>query len=171
MTELLSHVLIVFILGTTVSWRVEWVTKHWVAIGMIGALLPDLSRIGLFVTDATIESILGVPFDINAIHTLGGVSILAGIGSLVVADHHRTTLSVLLAGAMSHLLTDGLKVWADGFASAWLYPLSWYRHPTPGLYVSSDYRVLVVVGLVALAVALFDRRVIANRHRTTDSRR
>jgi len=168
MAELLSHVLIAYTVFTVASWRVNWLTKSWVAIGMIGSLLPDLSRIGLFVTDATIEATLGVPFGIGAIHTLGGVVLCAAIGSLVVADSRRRAFGLLVTGGLSHLLTDGLKVWADGAASAWLYPLSWYRHPTPGLYVSSDYRVLVVVGSVAFAVALLDHLVIVDRHTSTD---
>jgi len=162
MTELLSHVLLAYAMFTAASWRIEWLTKQWVAIGMIGSLLPDLSRIGLFVTDVTIETALGVPFSIGAIHTLGGLTLFAAIGSLVVADHRRRAFALLLAGGLSHLLADGLKVWVDGAASAWLYPLSWYRHPTPGLYVSSDPRVLAVIGSIALMVALVDRRLIVD---------
>lgn len=157
MAELLSHVLIAYALATAASWHYEWLTKQWVAIAMIGALLPDINRIGLFVTDATLESALGVPFDLNAIHTLGGVVLLAGVGAMVVAEHHRRAFGVLLAGALSHLLVDGLKVYADGAAGAWLYPLTWYRHPTPSLYVSADPAVLVVAGLAALLVWLQDR--------------
>jgi hypothetical protein len=162
MADLFSHVLVAYVIFTVASWRVDWLTKRWVGIGMIGALLPDLSRIGLFVTDATIESILEVPFGIGAIHTLGGLILFAAIGSLVVADRRRRAFGLLVAGGLSHLLADGLKVWADGAASAWLYPFSWYRHPTPGLYISSDPRVLAVVGSVALAVALVDRRLIVD---------
>jgi len=162
MAELFSHVLIAYIVFTVASWRVDWLTKRWVSIGMIGALLPDLNRIGLFVTDATIETVLGVPFGIGAIHTVSGLILFAAIGSLVVADRRRRAFGLLCAGGLSHLLTDGLKVWADGAASPWFYPLSWYRHPTPGLYISSDPRVVVVVGSVALAVALVDRRLIVD---------
>lgn len=171
MAELLSHLLLAYTLGTVVRWRVDWVTKHWVAVGMIGALLPDLSRISLFITDATIEAILGVPFNSGALHTLGGVSILAAIGAMTVSRKQPAVFTVLLVGGISHLLTDGLKQWADGAAGAWLYPVSWYRHPTPELYVSSDYRVLVVVGVVALAVALVDYLVFPGRQNNPDSRR
>ena len=160
MAELLSHVLIAYIVLTCASWRFEWLTQRWVAVGMIGAILPDLSRIGLFVTDATIETALGVPFAIGALQTLGGLLLLAAIGSLVVADHRRRAFGLLFAGGFLHLLTDGLKSWVDGTAGAWLYPLSWYRHPTPGLYVSSDPWVLVGVGTVALVVTLLDRGII-----------
>ena len=164
MTELLSHVLLAYIIFTVVSWRVEWLTQRWVAVGMIGSLLPDLNRIGLFVTDTAIEATLEVPFGIGAIHTLGGVVLFAAVGSLVIADHLKTTFGLLLAGGLSHLIVDSLKVWVDGAASAWLYPVSWYRPPTPGLYVSSDTRVLAVVGIAAVGVAFINRGVVGNTH-------
>ncbi|ADD03710.1 DUF457 family protein [Natrialba magadii ATCC 43099] len=158
MAELLSHVLIAYALFTIASWRLEWLTKRWVAIGMIGALLPDLNRIGMFVDDATIETALGVPFGIDALHTLGGVILLSGIGALVLTEAHRRAFGVLLAGALTHLLTDGLKAYADAEAGAWLYPFTWYRHPTPNLYVSADQSVLLVTGLLAITVFLVDYR-------------
>ena len=166
MAELLSHVLIAYIVLTCASWRFEWLTQRWVAVGMIGAILPDLSRIGLFVTDAAIETALGVPFAIGALQTLGGLLLLAATGSLVVADHRRRAFGLLFVGGFLHLFTDGLKSWADGGAGAWLYPLSWYRHPTPGLYVSSNLWVLVGIGTVALVVTLLDRGIIRLRSET-----
>ncbi|WP_440764296.1 metal-dependent hydrolase [Natronorubrum sp. DTA7] len=157
MAELLSHVLVAYALGTVASWRLERMTKRWVAVAMIGALLPDLNRIGLFVADATLESVLGVSFSVDAIHTLGGVVLLAGLGAMVVADQHRQVFGVLLAGALSHLLVDAVKAYADGAAGAWLYPVTWGRHPTPNLYVSSDPVVLAVIGVTALLVRWIDR--------------
>ncbi|OVE84440.1 metal-dependent hydrolase [Natronolimnobius baerhuensis] len=156
MAELLSHVLIAYALATIVSWRLEWVTRRWVAIAMIGALIPDVNRIGMFVSDATLEAVLGVPVGLDAIHTLGGTILLAGIGAMVLTTQHRRAFGVLLAGALSHLLVDGVKAYADGAAGAWLYPVTWYRHPTPSLYVSSDPMVLVVTALGALVVAACD---------------
>lgn len=157
MAELLSHVLLAYALFTVASWRLEWVTKRWVAIGMIGGLLPDLNRIGMFVTDAAIEAFLGVPFGIDAIHTLGGVVLLSATGAMVVATRHRSTFALLLAGALSHLLVDGLKAYADAEAGAWLYPLTWYRYPTPNLYVSADPVVLAVAVSAAVVALLVDR--------------
>lgn len=157
MAELLSHVLVAYALGTAASWRLERVTKRWVAVAMIGALLPDVNRVGLFVADATIETVLGVPFSVDAIHTLGGVVLLAGIGAMVVADRHQRAFAALLAGALSHLLVDALKAYADGAAGAWLYPVTWARHPTPSLYVSSDPAVLGVIAAGALLVWWLDR--------------
>jgi len=166
MAELLSHVLIAYGVFTCAGWRLEWLTQRWVAVGMIGAILPDLSRIGLFVTDAAIETALGVPFGIGALGTLGGLLLLAALGSLVVADHRRRAFGLLFVGGFLHLFTDGLKSWADGYAGAWLYPFSWYRHPTPGLYVSSDLWVLIGVGTVALVVTLLDCGTIRSMSET-----
>lgn len=157
MAELLSHVLLAYACFTVASWRLEWLTKRWVAVGTVGAILPDLNRIGLFVTDAAIESAIGVPFDVDAVHTLGGAIVLSGIGALAVTRAHGRAFLVLFAGALSHLLVDALKVYADGAAAAWLYPFAWYRHPSPNLYVSSDPAVLLVSVGVAALVWIVDR--------------
>ncbi|APW98201.1 hypothetical protein CHINAEXTREME_10550 [Halobiforma lacisalsi AJ5] len=157
MAELLSHVLVAYVCFTVASWKLDWLTKRWVAVGTIGALLPDLNRIGLFVSDASLEAAFGVPFRIGAIHTLGGTLLLAGVGAVVVADEHRRAFGVLLAGGLSHLFVDALKVYADGAAGAWLYPVTWLRHPTPNLYVSSDPWVLLSAGALAAVVASIDR--------------
>lgn len=157
MADLLTHVLAAYALATVASWRYERLTEPRVAVVMIGALLPDLNRIGLLVTDAAIESALGVSFDIDGIHTLGGAVLLAGVGAMVVADRHRRVFALLLAGALSHLLVDGVKAYADGEAGVWLYPFAWYRHPTPNLYVSSDPGLLLTALLVAVVVAGIDR--------------
>lgn len=159
MAELLSHVLVAYALATVASWRWKRLTGPWIAVAMIGALLPDLNRVGLLVTDAAIEATLGTTFGIDAIHTLGGVIALASVGAMVVADHHRRVFALLLAGALSHLLVDGLKVYADGDAGVWFYPFAWYRHPTPNLYVSSDPAVLIAAVLVAIGVTVLDRRL------------
>ncbi|RKD98100.1 metal-dependent hydrolase [Halopiger aswanensis] len=157
MADLLSHVLAAYAIFTIGSWRLEWLTKRWVAVAMIGALLPDLNRIGLFVTDATLETVLDLPFSVDGIHTLGGVLVLAGVGSMVVTSQHRRAFGMLLGGALSHLLIDGVKAYADGAAGAWLYPFTWYRPPTPSLYISSDPAVLVVTAVAAGLVLLYDR--------------
>ena len=157
MADLLTHVLAAYALATIASWRYDRLTRPWIAVVMIGALLPDLNRIGLLVTDAAIEATLGVSFDIDGIHTLGGAVFLAGVGSVVVADRHRRVFALLLAGALSHLLVDGFKAYADGEAGVWLYPFTWYRHPTPNLYVSSDPTVLATALLMAVVVAGIDR--------------
>lgn len=160
MAEILSHVFFAYALFTVASWQLEWLSKRWVAVAMVGAVLPDLNRIGLFFRESALEEVLGVPFSFDAIHTLGGVLVLSGIGALAFNRRRLLAYGLLASGALSHLLIDSVKLYADGSAAAWLYPITWYRHPTPNLYVSSDLGVLAVAGSIALGVWLVDRRLI-----------
>lgn len=160
MAELLSHVLLAYALFTVAGWGLDWLDRRWVAVGMIGSLVPDVTRIGLFVSDVWVEETLGVAFRIDAVHTLGGVLLLCGVGATLFARESRRAFGVLLAGALSHLLVDAVKAWADGAAGAWLYPLTWWRHPTPSLYVSADWWVAVLSAGLAVGVLLCDRYVV-----------
>ena len=157
MAELLSHVLIVYVVLTVASWRIEWLTKPWVAVGVVGGVLPDLNRLGLAVSEETVSEIFGVPFRWGAIHTLGGVVLLSGFAAMLFARERPRAFAVLLTGGVIHLLTDAVKIYADGRAAMWLYPFSSYRHPTPNLYVSSDWQVLGVVLTLTVVVFVVDR--------------
>ncbi|MDF9745875.1 metal-dependent hydrolase [Natrinema salsiterrestre] len=159
MADLLSHVLLVYACCTIASWY-RPIPDRWIAVAMIGSILPDLNRITLLVANGTLEATLGIPFNVDAISTLGGSIVLAAIGAMVVRDRHRRTFAALFAGALSHLLVDGVKAYADGAAGAWLYPVTWVRHPTPSLYVSSDPAVLAVAVSVTLLVLAVDRYAI-----------
>lgn len=158
MADLLTHVPVAYALGTVASWRLEWLSKRWIAVAMVGAVLPDLNRIGLFVADPTVEGVLGAPFAIDALQTLGGILVLAGIGTLAFDRRWMRAYGLLLAGGLSHLLLDAVKHYADGHGGTWLFPVTWYRPPTPNLYVSSDPTVLLVATSVAFAVWAVDRR-------------
>ena len=162
MAELLSHLLIVWAVLTIVSWRLEWLTPRWIAVGVVGGILPDLNRLAIGVPERAIADVLGVPFQLDAIHTLGGVVILAGIGSMTFAQHQRRAFGLLFAGAFVHLLTDAVKSYADGQAAMWLYPLTSYRHPTPNLYVSADPEVLALsIGVAGIVFVVDQRRRVS----------
>ncbi|WP_049911510.1 metal-dependent hydrolase [Natrinema limicola] len=159
MADLLTHVLLAYAGCTVASWY-RPIPAHWIAAAMIGSILPDLNRVTLIVSNGTLETLLGIPFDLDALSTLGGAIILAGIGSMVVANQHRRMFAALFAGALSHLFIDGVKAYADGAAGMWLYPVSWARHPTPSLYVSSDPAVLTAAVLITVTVVTIDRYAI-----------
>lgn len=157
--DLLSHVLLAYVLFTLASWRIRWLTPRWVVVGMGGACIPDLTRVSLVVESHTVERALGVPFTFGHLSTVGGVLIVAGIVAVLFErERWRRVYGLLVVGGTSHLVVDGLRVWADGRASQWLFPLlpSW-RPPTPGLYVTSDPTILVLVTAVAVAVFALDR--------------
>lgn len=165
MADSLSHVLVAFAVFTAAGWEVGWLDRRWVAVGMVGAILPDLNRIDLVVDGSAVSQALGVPFDWDAVHTLGGVVVLAAIGGLLFPDarRRRRAFALLCAGGCSHLLFDAVKAWADGSNGAYLYPLSWWRNPTPGWYVSSNLWVVVVAFVLAGVVWVADRYVVDGR--------
>ena len=160
MAELLTHVLVAFALFTALGWVIEWLEPRWVVVGMVGAILPDLDRLDMIVDSSVLETLLGVPFSWSAIHTLGGVVLLSLGGALLfgTARARKRAFLLLVAGGVSHLPLDAVKAWADGYNGAYLYPLSWWRNPTPGWYVSADRWVLVAALVCAAVVFVVDRR-------------
>lgn len=158
MADLLTHVLVVYVALTVASWRVDWVTRPWVAVGMGGAAIPDLVKIDILVDDSTVEAVFEVPFMWAPLSTLGGVLLVAGVITLAFDRRHwRRVYGYLVGGGVTSLVVDGLRVFADGRAGPWLYPFTWWRPPTPSLYVTADVRILVVTLLVSAVVFGVDR--------------
>ena len=152
MVDLLAHVLIGYGAFALLA-RSGHVRRRHVPVGMLGSLLPDVAKVRLFVPAPLVASVLGAPFSWLAIHRLGGVLALAGIGALIVArGERRAVFGALVGGAVGHLLLDSLIVRAGGYAPAYLYPVSWWQPPAGGLYVSSDlWPLLAAAAFAALA--------------------
>jgi hypothetical protein len=157
MAVLLTHILVPYVILTVAGWQFNWLTKRWIAIGMAGAAIPDLMKIQILLDDNVIESILGIPFSYAPVSSLGGVLLIAGGITVFFETQRRRIFSFLLFGALSSLVVDGLRVFADGRSGFWLYPFSWWRPPTPSLYVTSDVRVLLTAILVSAVVFVVDR--------------
>lgn len=160
MADLLTHVLIGYVLLTVASWRVG-IPDRWIAVGMAGTAIPDLVKIRLVVRDELIESLLGVPVDLSPLGTLGGVVLVSGIVALLFVPAHRTAFGYALVGGVLSLIVDGFRKFPDARATEWLFPVTWWHPPSPNLYVSSDLRVLAVAVVCAGLVALLDRTVLA----------
>jgi hypothetical protein len=159
MADLLSHVLVAYVCFTVASWRADGLTDEWVAVGTGGAAIPDLIKVQMVVGRGTIGTLLGVPFDVGAVGTLGGVLLVAGIIALLFGERWHQAYGLLVAGGCSALVLDGMRMYADGWAGYWLYPVP-LRLPSPNLYVSSDPNVLAVVLIATLSVVALDRYVI-----------
>lgn len=161
MAEWLSHVLLAYAAFTVASWQIEWLDQRWVAVGVVGSILPDLSRLNLLVDNDTMTALLGVPFEWGGLHTLGGSILLAGVGALLFEGRRQQyrAFGLLVAGAFSHLIVDLPQKYADGqlLTNLYLFPVSSWRGPTPGWYVSADRWVAVLSLGVALVVYLADR--------------
>ena len=126
---------------------------------MAGAVLPDLAKVHLVVPSGTVSSLLGVAFSWQAIHRLGGVLVLAGLGALTVGrSYRRAAFAALVGGAASHLLLDSFIRRANGLTPPYLYPLTWW-HPSSGdLYLSSDPWPAALAVAVASVAFAYDRR-------------
>lgn len=159
MADLLTHVLAAYVVLTVVSWRVDWLAERWIVVGMGGAILPDLTRLELVIDDGAVSEVLGVPFTYGHLDAVGGVLLTAGVvGVAFERRWWRRAYGLLVVGGLSHLLLDGVVVYADGNASRWLFPfLSSWRPPTPNLYVTADPLVPVVALAGTALVVWLDR--------------
>jgi len=158
MADLLTHVLVAYVALTVAGWWVAWLEPRWVAVGMGGAAIPDLVKVERLVDEGVVQSALGVPFEYDPVSSLAGVLVIAGAVTVFFREAHRRVYGLLVAGGVLSLVLDGLRVFVDGRADFWLYPL-WWRPPTPSLYVTADARVVVVAVAASLAVVVVDRRI------------
>lgn len=162
MAEWLTHVLLAYAAFRMLSWYVEWINDQWISIGMIGAILPDLSRLKLVIPSDIVTYLIGVDFDWFGLHTIGGIILLSGVGALLFrnsSDRQRAFV-MLLGGSISHIIVDLPQRYADGkmILNSYGFPFPLPRPPTPGWYVTPD-RWVVIVALVTASVVFFaDRR-------------
>lgn len=158
MTDLLTHVLAVYVLGSLLSWRIG-IPERYVPVAMVGAVLPDLSKVHLVVSAERVTALLGMPFSWLPIHRLGGTALLVvGAALWFERDERRPALGALAAGAGSHYALDLLLKRADGAAPAYLYPLSWWRPPAGDLLLSSDLWPAIPAVVLAAAARYAGRR-------------
>lgn len=153
MPDILTHALVGYVLATVLSFRYEWLSPEFVTVAMVGALVPDLSKLELLVSDEQITAVVGLPFEWMAAHMLGGALVAIAIGAVLTDRRHRTRVALLLAlGTASHLFLDALLVNPSGHSFAVFWPLTAYHPPTPNLYLSSDRWPVLVAGVAAVAV-------------------
>lgn len=161
MSEWLTHVFVAYALFTVGSWRLDWLGKRWVAVAVVGSILPDLNRLRLLVAPDLISAPLGVPFDWDGLHTLAGIVLLSGIGALLFERRRerRRAFGLLIAGALSHIVVDIPQRYADGqtLTNLYAHPLPPWRVSTPGWYVPADRWVVLVAFAAALVVFVLDR--------------
>lgn len=160
MPDLLAHAFLAYSLLRALSWRYEWITPPLVTAGMAGAFIPDIVKVKLVLPSATVEAFLGVPFAWDPIHQFGGTLICVLIGGALVTHRvRRSVLLVLALGAASHLMADALLLKVSGRSYAILWPLTQWRPPTPGLYLSTQPEPTIVTAALAVAVWGLSRRL------------
>jgi hypothetical protein len=157
-TDLLTHVLVAFLLATLVERRTGWVDRRHVPVVMVGAVVPDVAKVHLVLGDP-MSAVAGVDVSWYALQTVGGVAALLVIGAALFGPgERRRAFGLLAAGAASHMLLDFPVKRADGLSPPYLYPLTWWRAPSLDLYLSSDAWP-AVVAVAAVAALLVTRRM------------
>ena len=153
MPDLLTHTLVAYTLAVGLSVRYRWLTPPYVTVAMMGAFIPDLTKIRLLAPSWRLEAWLGLPFDWGALHTVGGTLVSVLIGVTVVRRTDRWRVCGLLGvGAGSHLVLDSLLAFPAGRMKFVLWPLTTYRPVFDGLFLSTDrWPVVVAVGVAASA--------------------
>ena len=161
MPDLFTHALVGYVIATTLSFRYEWITTPWVTIVMMGAFIPDMTKIRLLVPSSRIEQLLGIPFDWFGLHTVGGAAVSVLIGAILVSDtHRRRVIALLVVGAGSHLFLDAFLITTSGYMAPMIWPVTSHEFPMPGFYLSSDRWPAVVAGAFAtLAWWIRDRQL------------
>ena len=159
MADIFTHVLAGYVIGVLLSWRYEWVTYPFITVVMIGATLPDLSRVGLVVPADAVSVLLGVPWSWTPLHRIGGTAVVVLLGALLVPKRHRRAVGVLLAvGAFSHYALDLFLYKPSGLTGPFLWPFTNHRFAVGGFYLSSDRWPAVVMTAIAGVVWVLDRR-------------
>jgi hypothetical protein len=157
MTDLLTHVLVVYIVATVAVRRLDWFRRRYVGIAMVGTVIPDASK-GLLLTGP--EFVL---FDTTlswyALQTVGGATVFAIAGVLLFDAEERLFVLVTLSfGIVVHLILDLLVIRTDGTAPSYFYPLTWWRPPSGNVYLSSDIWPSLVAIVGSVIVLYLDQK-------------
>lgn len=161
MADLLTHVLVPFVAVTVASWKFP-IDHRWRPVAMGGAVIPDLVKFRLLVDSDVIGRAIGTQFTYGPVSSISGVVVVAAFVALLFEKSvRRRCFGWLAFGGTTALVLDGMRMYADGRAGFWLYPLPW-RPPTPGLYVTSDPTVAAVAVLTSVAVVVVDVTVFGD---------
>lgn len=160
MPDLLTHVLIAYMLGRGLVCHSDQLSEYHIPVLMTGSILPDLSKIRLVVGEL-VTDLFGVQFTWVAIHRIGAVLALAGVGTLLFdSERRRSVFGLLVGGATIHLVLDtGIKR-ANGLAPPYLYPFTWWQPPAGGFYLSSDLWPVTTAVILATVVWMWHRYVL-----------
>lgn len=158
MPDLLAHAFIAYSICRVLSWRFEWVSTHYVTLGMVGAFIPDVVKIKLLLPSWKIQQLLGIAFDWGSLATGGGVLLSTLVGVVLLSvDERRKGGTVLAIGAISHLIADSLLLTPTGRGVQFFWPLTQYRPPAPGIYLSTQPEPTIVTGCIALLIWITHR--------------
>lgn len=153
MPDWLAHVLFAYILRSILGLKFRVFNRENTAVVMIGALLPDIVKVGLGFDLIGVE----VWDFIVPLHTPIGSLLVAALISVFFYET-GIVLFLLISGFATHYLLDLLLGHVSG-GMRLFFPFSWQEYQW-GLIHCDDYRITVI--LVVLALIIF---TIQNRKR------
>jgi hypothetical protein len=147
MPDWLAHILVVYILCSILGIKFKVFSKENTAIVMVGALIPDIVKVGL------IFDFLGIDvWDFIApLHTPVGSMLSAALFSLLFEEIKRKLIfSLLILGASTHFALDFLLMHVSG-GMLLLFPFSWGGWQL-GVIQYDNYYVVLLALIVACTI-------------------
>ena len=144
MPDWLAHILVAYILCSILRIKFKIFSKENTAIVMVGALIPDIVKVGLLFDSLGID----VWDFIAPLHTPIGSMLSAALFSLLFEFEKRKKIFYLLIlGASTHYALDFLLMHISG-GMLLLFPFSWHGWQLRVIQCDNYY-----VALIALLLA------------------
>jgi len=158
MADFVTHLVFAKTLAKVYRLYCTWLSKPYIVLILLGSLIPDFSKMKLFLNNSHVSTIVGQPFSWSGLHTVGGSLLTIIIGTLCVPYQYQKRAFVALSiGTVTHFLLD-IFTPDFGYAPSMFWPVTTRRSPSPGHYVSSDRWPLLVMGcLYAIVSAIIDQ--------------
>ncbi len=152
MPDWLTHITVAWIVCTVLGFKFQAFKQPYIAICMVGALIPDIVKISILLNYFNLYTF----YLLAAIHTPAGSIIIASIISLLFKEK-KLILGFLVLGIGTHYFMDLLL--NDINSEIYLfYPFSW-SYWQLGLFSNTDYLITIVSLITALIVYLISINV------------
>ena len=150
MPDWFAHILVAYVLCSILGIKFKVFSKENTAIVMVGALIPDMVKVGL------IFDFLGMDvWDFIApLHTPVGSMLSAALFSLLFEARKRI-FSLLILGASTHLALDFLLMHVSG-GMLLLFPFSWGKWQL-GVIQCDNYYVALIALLLACVIYIISK--------------
>jgi len=147
MPDWLAHILVAYILCSILRIKFKVFSKENTAIVMVGALIPDIVKVGLIFDSLGMD----VWDFIAPFHTPVGSILSAALFSLLFEFEARKRIfSLLILGASTHLALDFLLMHVSG-GMLLLFPFSWGKWQL-GVIQCDNYYVALIALLLACVI-------------------
>ena len=152
MPDWLAHILVAYILCSILRIKFKIFSKENTAIVMVGALIPDIVKVGLIFDSLGMD----VWDFIAPFHTPVGSILSAALFSLLFEFEARKRIfSLLILGASTHLALDFLLMHVSG-GMLLLFPFSWGKWQL-GVIQCDNYYVALIALLLACVIYIISK--------------